>query len=425
MPWTSAEVDRFKKGLTAKQKEKWVQIANNTLRACLKDGGEELDCEVKAVRVANGSFSERRDMSLANAPNPLRPTDHGARIELATAEAEAPDEEGFQLAFPIGLFRTSKYGELIITRTFAQRMLDHWQSGALGQRSVFLDTNHDFDEANGWAVAMKLREDGLAVKWDFNQLGKERIADKRYRYFSAAIGYATDLETGEELFPVLQAVSLTNTPVMYSMPEAHLSDNPGSSEPEADTETPPAHSDEGPHSTPKEGNTMISLVDVLGFCQGASAEEKALVLKELGAAEAHQRALALAADVKTLTGERDILAKANTDLAAKLTQLQGEQKAKAKAEAIQAALTEGRILPRDKTYWEGKFDENPGFTAEVLAKLPKAVDLGEHGHGGGGEEKPAPASEAVTAEERAALLKLGLSAEEIDSYAKAKQEGGR
>jgi len=54
MPWKKKDVDRFKKGLTDRQKEQWVEIANDVLRRCKADGGNEKECEAKAIRQANG-----------------------------------------------------------------------------------------------------------------------------------------------------------------------------------------------------------------------------------------------------------------------------------------------------------------------------------------------------------------------------------
>ncbi|HOP33299.1 MAG TPA: hypothetical protein PKU94_07985, partial [Candidatus Hydrothermia bacterium] len=54
MPWTVDDVDRFKKGLTDKEKRQWVAIANSALERCLKEGGDQKTCEVSAVKQANG-----------------------------------------------------------------------------------------------------------------------------------------------------------------------------------------------------------------------------------------------------------------------------------------------------------------------------------------------------------------------------------
>lgn len=55
MPWTVDDVNRFKKGLTAKQKKQWVAVANSVLEKCRKDGGS--NCEAKAIRQASGSVN--------------------------------------------------------------------------------------------------------------------------------------------------------------------------------------------------------------------------------------------------------------------------------------------------------------------------------------------------------------------------------
>jgi len=51
MPWTVEDVEGFKKGLTAKEKKTWVEIANGALAACEKAGKE--DCEASAIKQAN------------------------------------------------------------------------------------------------------------------------------------------------------------------------------------------------------------------------------------------------------------------------------------------------------------------------------------------------------------------------------------
>lgn len=56
MPWTIDDVDQHKKGLSNKQKARWVSIANSVLQKCMKDGGEEKTCAVSAIKQANGTI---------------------------------------------------------------------------------------------------------------------------------------------------------------------------------------------------------------------------------------------------------------------------------------------------------------------------------------------------------------------------------
>ena len=53
MPWTEKDVDKHKKGLTDKQKEQWVKVANSARAKCLKDGGKQGECDASAIRQAN------------------------------------------------------------------------------------------------------------------------------------------------------------------------------------------------------------------------------------------------------------------------------------------------------------------------------------------------------------------------------------
>jgi len=53
MPWTKDDVDSHKGGLTDKQKELWVKVANAELDKCVSKGGNDKVCAPKAIRIAN------------------------------------------------------------------------------------------------------------------------------------------------------------------------------------------------------------------------------------------------------------------------------------------------------------------------------------------------------------------------------------
>lgn len=55
MPWSTADVDSHKKGLTDKQKAQWVAVANSALAACLKKGGTDKTCAPSAIKQANAT----------------------------------------------------------------------------------------------------------------------------------------------------------------------------------------------------------------------------------------------------------------------------------------------------------------------------------------------------------------------------------
>jgi hypothetical protein len=53
MPWSTRDVDKHIKGLTPAEKKRWVAIANGVRKSCLKAGGNEKECDARAVRAAN------------------------------------------------------------------------------------------------------------------------------------------------------------------------------------------------------------------------------------------------------------------------------------------------------------------------------------------------------------------------------------
>ena len=53
MPWTTDDVDKYKKDLSAKQKKVWVATANSVYDDCMEKGGDDNTCAAKAIRIAN------------------------------------------------------------------------------------------------------------------------------------------------------------------------------------------------------------------------------------------------------------------------------------------------------------------------------------------------------------------------------------
>jgi len=65
MPWKTSDVDRFVKGLSRKQKRKWVAIANSSLKACMDGGGDDATCAPKAIRTASGVIKKDKEKEMS------------------------------------------------------------------------------------------------------------------------------------------------------------------------------------------------------------------------------------------------------------------------------------------------------------------------------------------------------------------------
>lgn len=124
MPWTVADVDKHKKGLTPAQKKKWVSTANGVLKQCQADGGE--DCEGKAVRVANSKFSFDIAASFAQTDGQLAISipssalvleEDGAQAKVTqfTKEEGDPEDKLEMVAYSGGIIKGHWYwGDLAI-----------------------------------------------------------------------------------------------------------------------------------------------------------------------------------------------------------------------------------------------------------------------------------------------------------------------
>jgi phage I-like protein len=377
MKFTKDDAARFSAGLTLtpSQAEEWAELANKALGQATVAGADEIEAERYAIRQATGNFR-----SGAKALSDYKPVKRDPACEIALAEIDPKVADAdFQLVLPTGYFFTDYYGELIFTRTFCEVLVKNWKEKALGETVPFLDTDHDRAAANGWLVDLEARDDGLYAKWDFTERGRQLIKDRIYRYYSAHFGELLRVTDGAMVYPVFRGPALTNSPAMKTMPEAHLSDSHG------------AHGDaeNNPRGTADAGiqEDVMELNDVINFAKAAPDADREKI------------ALAAVPGYATLKTEAEALRAANAQLSEQNAALVREKTDKRRAEVIEKALAEGRILPKDKDAWEKRFSAAPDTIAEIIESLPKVVDLKEHGTGDAG--KP----EAVLSEDEKAVAK--------------------
>jgi len=81
MPWTVKDVEKYKKGLTDKQKSQWVRIANSILAKCIADGGTDETCTPKAIRQANGTVNNN-NMETNFCIHSIQTDDYRIRIKM-------------------------------------------------------------------------------------------------------------------------------------------------------------------------------------------------------------------------------------------------------------------------------------------------------------------------------------------------------
>lgn len=327
------------------------------------------------------------------------------KYQFQLAIGDLADE--YQKILPVIKSKSHKYGALEITREMIGAMVDNWKNRVMGEREPYLDIDHYGGEAAGWFPNIEARDDGLYVKIEWTELGREKVEKRLYRYFSAEFGEYMGLEDGEIHYPVLYGAALTNRPLMSNLPAAHLSDND------------PAHSD-GENDTegdPRMG-TLKDVLDALFALSDdergkANDEDRGKIAKVLGiklsdgtetdSVKLSNQIVTLKEQMATIKSERD-------ELKAKLDEKDKAELAARKANVIELAVKAGKILPKNRETWERLFDADPEGTAEILSVKGNEVDLTEHGSGTGGTEAKFSDAELET------FKKMGLSDEDLKNY---------
>ncbi len=391
MPWQVKDVDKFKKGLTDKEKEKWVRIANEAIEACVLNGGDDDSCAPRAIRIANSQFK----------------ADEVAWGSFQ--EIKATDE--FQLILPIGNWHHFWYGEIEITKETCEDMVANWEAKVLGERDPYIDTDHDGGGANGWVTGLEARENGLYAKIKWTEQGKELLKKGIYKYFSAEIGDHMDIHTGLKVKNVLIAATLTNRPFMNTMPKAHLSD--------------------GKHSAHSDGDKK----NLGGELKMKTFEEVLQALKELTLSDEQKQQLVKTAEIKMSDPKADtdtkpdpeklqltekvqlqteqlkLVLDENKSLSKELTDRKAADLTKKKGEVIEKALSDGKILPKNKEKWEAMFEKDPEGTESLLSEKGKEIDLSEKGDGSGGGEG---GDEDLQLSDKEVLKNMGFTDKQIE-----------
>jgi hypothetical protein len=136
---------------------------------------------------------------------------------LIAAGGELPKEIP---VLPKGEFMTMPYGNMVLDDRVFDEMIANYNQNV--RRRVPVDVDHCMNgetKAGGWVTGLINKEDGLwaAVKW--NKLGKELVGEEIYKMMSAEWSFDyIDPQKSTHHGAVLVAVTLTNRPLMQSMP---------------------------------------------------------------------------------------------------------------------------------------------------------------------------------------------------------------
>lgn len=136
-----------------------------------------------------------------------------------TLAADA-DTSWIQIA-KVGTFKDPRYGVFSITLSDFAKWIKNFSEFSLaeGHLGLPVDVDHSPEkkgdtEAVGWVKELEKRADELWGQVQWNSLGKELIADKRYAYISPSYSDNYQDEQGRKHGAALLGVALTNRPFL-------------------------------------------------------------------------------------------------------------------------------------------------------------------------------------------------------------------
>jgi hypothetical protein len=253
-------------------------------------------------------------------------------LRAAEKDGELPDEIP---VLPKGEYMTLPYGNMVLNDAVFEQMIGNFKAGI--RRGVPVDFDHAWEntKAAGWIKELINKADGLWARVKWNKLGSESIADEVYKMISAEWSFDyVDPQKSTHHGAVLVAATLTNRPLMQSMPTITASEKG-------------LTNDSGimillNEDSKTNQKTMPTLTEILAKPVADRTEEDVKFLTENEAD--------LTEDQKTqLETEQEAAdeAKAQADLEAAKVKEQEEADAKAKAEAEASGKTPEEIAEEE------------------------------------------------------------------------------
>jgi hypothetical protein len=287
---------------------------------------------------------------------------------LAANDGKLPDEIP---VLPKGEFMTMPYGNMVLDDKVFEDMIANF--GRQVRRATPVDVDHAMNgetKAAGWIKNLINKADGLwaAVKW--NKLGIELVGEEIYKMISAEWSFDyVDPQKSTHHGAVLVAATLTNRPLMQSMPTITASDKDLTN----------------PHglvilfsNDSKTAKTMPTLEDILKKPVAERTEDDLKFLKENEADLSDEQKTQIETEVSDAAK-----AKEEADAAALKVKEEGEAEAKTEAEAGNTEACEKALVKAGKTVEEAKTaaetmvadaklaKENVTITAAELGRLQK------------------------------------------------------
>lgn len=251
-------------------------------------------------------------------------------IDLDTLRAASKDDK-LPTRIPIlpkGEYMTLPYGNMVLDNNVFEQMIGNFNGNV--RRAVPLDVDHAWENtrAAGWIKKLSNEDDGLWGEVDYTPFGAGLVENKEYKMISAEWSFDyVDPQKSTHHGAVLVAATLTNRPLMQSMPTITASDKNLTN---ANGIVILLN-----ENTKADNKPMPTLTDILAKPVADRTEEDLKFLQENEAELSDEQKEQLEQETKDAADE----AKAQADLDAANAKLKEEEDAKKKEEAEAAGKT--------------------------------------------------------------------------------------
>lgn len=299
-----------------------------------------------------------------------------------------------------GNWKHPQYGDLEITDNTLDNIIINFNDRVRGV-DIAIDLEHGESsykgEAAGWIKRLEKKDGRLLAEIDWTKLGKEKLKDKIYQYFSPEFKFVyQDAETGKVYNNVLFGGSLTNRPFIKKMSPVMLSE---------DINTNYCEYIEL-NKKEDENNMNPELMKVLKLDEKATEEQIIEAVNKLQ--ESSVKLDELSNTVEQLTNDNKGLKKENETLTTKLSEATkskstveedniklSERVKEIESQLLNAewekvssiALSEGKLTQKMLPVYEKSFKVDPEATKEMIKVLEPVIDLSEKGSSTGNDNK--------------------------------------
>jgi phage I-like protein len=276
-----------------------------------------------------------------------------------------------------GTFKDPRYGTFTITLRDFSKWIANFQElhRSEGREGLPVDVDHRPEksgdtEAVGWITSLSIKSNELWASVEWNSVGKELVADRRYKYLSPTYVHNYKDEHGKEHGTALVGVALTNRPFL-TMATVNLSQA----------------------AFAEETYTQEKMPDLTKIAQAlkldGSADEATILAKAVELVSAKDTTPVSLEDQAKAEGKFVLSA----DNFASLSQQASEGAAAAKTLAkmtfetkFDKCLSECKVAPAQKDIYSAMYDKDPENTIKLMDSLQPIVNAAPKGSSEGGDE---------------------------------------